>query len=414
MVNSRFLVLKFELLYLITLFLLSFVNGLIAEFAYIFVFGSVLLALVDSKSILAPKGLQIFTGFVLIWSFLQYAILGAFAWKWVLNFCGFMVGIASVATIVSKLSKEALFQFDFYLRSIIFILGTAYALFPVIEYGFTGTFFIDGNYLYASAGRFIANGLVEKQMMSAFLLLYVIVCAGLIKKHLIAMPALIALILAINMLLASRSQMIGILVALFLIVITRGGRFIKTSAIITSAFSFLAVFLMHLDVFTEFHNVDIRVMIFHAAAITFFSNLFFGVGIYNLPQFLGANNQAYLSNFGNLYPNGWGSLASFPTGFESSFFQFAVEMGVIWFFVLYLAIKFLLINYHNIEARFKYLALFGLIYFFSAFTEDNLTQPPTYILVAIYIGIYARRHRKYFNSLRTCSRVTSPLIGGAE
>jgi hypothetical protein len=273
-----------------------------------------------------------------------------------------------------------------------------------------GAFFIDGNYLYASASRFIANGLVEKQMMSAFLVLYVVVCANLIKKHPIAMPALIPLIFAINMLHASRSQMIGILVALFLIVISRGGRFIKTSALIISTLSFLAVFLLSLDIFTELHNLDIRVMLFHAAAITFFSNLFFGVGIYYLPQFLSSNNQAYFSNFAYLFPDGWGSLSAFPTGFESSFLQFAVELGLVWFFVLYFAVKWLLNNYHHVDARFKYLAFFGIVYFFSAITEDNLTQPPLYILAAIFLGLSFRRCRQNLNSDGVFSKNTISLI----
>ena len=152
---------------------------------------------------------------------------------------------------------------------------------------------------------------------------------------------------------------------------------------------------MSLEFFADFHQIDIRVMLFHAAAITFFSNLFFGVGLYNLPQFLDANNQEYLYKFGGLFSEDWGSRASFPTGFESSFLQFAVELGVIWFFLLYLAVKFLITNYYNTDARFKYIALFGLAYFFSAITEDNLSQPPIYILVAIFLGLYLKEREAY-------------------
>lgn len=413
-INLRSFAAKFELLYLITMFLLSFVNGFITEFAYIFVFGGFFLALLSSKSILLQKDLQIFTLLVLLGSLLQYLFLGTFAWKWMFNFCGFMVGIFSVSTVVSKMSQEAIVELNFYLRGSIFILGTVYVLSPSIEYGFTSTFFIDGNYLYGSASRFIANGLVEKQMMSAFLMLYVIVSASLIKKYLIAMPAIIPLIFAINMLLASRSQMIGFTVALFLIIVTRSGQLIKTSSLITSALFFLVVYLMSLDLFNQFHQLDIRVMLFHAAAVTFFSNLLYGVGLYALPQFLDINNQAYLSNFGGLFPDGWGALSLFPTGFESSFLQFAVEMGIIWFFVLYLAVKLLITNYHNIDAKFRYLAFFGLTYFFSALTEDNLTQPPIYIWVALSLGIYTRAHQVYLNTPRTSSRTPRLLIRGVK
>ena len=389
-INSKTFAVKFELLYLITTFLLSFVNGFITEFAYMFVFGGFFLALFSAKCIRVPRNFQLFTGLVILGALLQYLILGNFSWKWMLNFCGFMVGIVSVATIVSKMSRDAMFKLDLYLRRLIFILGTTYALSPAIEYGFTSTFFTDGNYLYASASRFLADGLVEKQMMSAFLLLYVIVGYGFIKKSSLAIPTIIPLIFAINMLIASRSQVIGFVAALILITITRGKRLIKISSIVTSALFFLLVYLMSLDLFTQFHQMDIRVMLFHAAAVTFFSNLFYGVGLYTLPQFLEVNNQAYFSNFAWLYPVNWGTLASFPTGFESSFFQFAVELGIIWFFILYLAIKFLIKNYQNIDSKFRYLAFFGISYFFSAITEDNLTQPPVYILASLFIGLHIR------------------------
>lgn len=414
MINLKSLFLRFKLLYLISLFLLSFVNGLITQFAYIFVFGSAFFALLTSKVIIVPKYLQIFTGLVLIWSILQYVILGDLAWKSMLNFCGFMIGILSVATIISKLTKAQLSQFNFYLRSFIFVLGSMYALSPVIEYGFTGTFFIDGNYLYASASRFITNALTEKQMMSSFLLLYVVVCVDILKKNMVAMPVLIPFIYAINMLLASRSQVIGIMVALFLIVIIRNRRFIKTKAVIISAFTFLAVFIMSLDVFTELHNLDIRVMLFHAAAITFLSNFLFGVGIFYLPQILSSNNQTYLSNFAYLYPDGWGSLSTFPTGFESSFLQFVVELGVVYFFLLYFAVKWLLNNYYHIDAKFKYLAFFGIVYFFSSITEDNLTQPPIYMLSAIFLGLYISRCRENLNSCLIFSNNTKSLISSTK
>jgi hypothetical protein len=77
---------------------------------------------------------------------------------------------------------------------------------------------------------------------------------------------------------------------------------------------------------------------------------------------------------------------------------------------VYLFIKFLLVNYHKIDVRFKYLAFFGLAYFFSALTEDNLTQPPVYMLAAIFIAFYLRGRKENINSIDRVGVNVSPLL----
>jgi hypothetical protein len=200
--------------------------------------------------------------------------------------------------------------------------------------------------------------------------------------------------------------MLGLFIALILV--TAGNKInrIKIYSAITTLFYTLLLYFMTTSYFTQLAALDIRVMLFHSAAVSFFDHLVSGIGLFYLPQYLDLNNYFYFSQFSFLYPETYQTLEGYPTGFESSFMQLSLELGLISIILLYFITKGLLRVYSLIEPEFKFFIFFIIAYVFSSLTEDNITQSSFYIIVAILFGILAfeDKHKldkslKFTNSL---------------
>ena len=366
-------------------------------FAYFFVISGVFYLLLSRRNLVFDRSLRFTALFVLIIPLLQYAQTGNYAGKWILNFFGFVFAIISVTTMIAHMNADSFDKLDVYLRRTIFVLVSIYLLIPVFDYGLFDIFINDRNYLYSSPNSLMPPRFLEKQKISALISLYIVIVWRMVcdsKSFHIKLSLSLMLLIAINMLLGSRSQTIGMIVALLLITAGNKPRRIALYAATVTLLFVFTLYLMTTDVFTQLAAIDLRVMLFHSAATLFFNNLIGGIGLFYLPQFLEANSNLFVFEYSYLFPLAYGNLKSFPTGFESSFMQFAVELGTLSLPILYIATKRVLGLYSDISERYKYFVFFLIVYLFSSITEDNLTQPAIYIIIAIMLGIRVREGRR--------------------
>ena len=320
---------KLAPLFLVLVFFGSFTGRNVEYFNYGVVLASIFILFRYAEHVIFPRSLKWIAVFILFIPLLQYLITGNYAGKLILNFFGFLVIMIALITMIYKMDSTSLEKFHIYLERLIIVTIGIYVLTPIIEFGLFDIFTIDRNYLYASANRILPDGLLGKQKMSMLVVLFVIMIWRMRKRPgtlLKGIVLIILLILGINMLLGSRSQTVGLIVALLLY---KTGNSPKQIAILSSlvALSFLgSLYILTLDFVSLVSHFDVRVMLFHSAAITFFDNIFSGVGLYYISQFLDLNGEYMHLNYSYLYPK---LSDKFPTGYESSFIQLAVELGLI-------------------------------------------------------------------------------------
>jgi hypothetical protein len=400
--------------YLVFMFLLSFSEAFSVLFSYAYVAFGVVILLFCFNKIVIPLELAIISAAVFIFPVFQYFAVNNYAGKWIFNSACYFVGIVSVITLMSRMREKSLLKMGSYLRRSVFVAISVYVLYPVFEYGVIDIFLVDRNYLYAIANSLLPSDVLVKQKMSALVMLYIVFTWGMIRIR-TGLPRLlllwVLLILALNMLLGSRSQTIGLLIALLLITVGGNGNRIRIYSILV-VFSFAcALWLMTTDFFVSLSAIDIRVMLFHSAAILFFEYFLTGVGLFFIPQFLEIYNNRFFSEFSFLYPDSLSALTAFPTGFESSFMQFSAELGVISFVFLYFSVWGLLRVYVSTAGWWRYYIFFVIAYFFSSIFEDNLSQPSFYMIISILMGwrAYSRRRLKVVHK----SIVNVPLLGNS-
>jgi hypothetical protein len=391
---------NFKTLLISLIIVLSFINNFVSEYLFALILFSFISLIYYGKHVPYKNSFFVIILLCLIFPIIQFFISGYYNFKANLNFLGFIFIIFGISTFIYSIKYDDIFRINFYLEKIVLSIVALYVLTPLISHGIYDFFSIDRNYLYATGNNLLPDNILDKQKTSALINFCLIIIFFKLKnsRNLIYKLILIIIfILGLNLLIGSRSQIIGTTIALIMLSSGNNVYRIKIYSILFSVLFLTAIFIMTSDIFLQFSNIDIRFMLFHAASVTFLSNIISGIGLYTLPQFLDANNQDYLFSFGGLFPSAWGPLLSFPTGFESSFLQFSVELGFVWLFILYWAIKSLLTLFYNIDYRFKYFGFFCLAYFFSSITEDNLTQPTAYILLAVILGLLANRQKSSHN-----------------
>jgi hypothetical protein len=388
---------RLDSLFLVFVFVTSFGELSTAAFNYFFVLSGLVFVLVHFDKLVVPFGLRMVLGFLLMIPLLQYFATGNYAAQWIFNYAWFWIGMVSVVTVISHMRAVSMYKLGVYLRCSVFVLMSVYVLYPVLVHGVFDGFLIDRNYLYATANSLLPPDVLVKQKMSALVTFYVVIIWEMIRgsnRFPRILLLLVLLVLALNMLVGSRSQAIGLLMALILVTAGNGVRRIKIYAA-TVAFSFAAaLWFMTTDFFKQLSAFDIRVMLFHSAAVSFFENIFVGIGLFFTPQFLEVHNDRYFSDFAFLYPESFKGLIDFPTGFESSFMQFSLELGLLSVVLLYFSVRFLLNIYSSSASGQKFFVFFVIAYLFSSVFEDNLTQPSFYVMVSILIGLRAFDRRR--------------------
>ena len=388
--------------FLVLLFFASFCESLSKIFNYFFVFSGLLILIYFNNKINVPRNLKMILLFVLIIPAVQFMFTGNFAAKWIINFLFFSIGMIAIITIIGRMKYISYVKFGTYLKRVVFLAISVYIIYPIFDYGLVEIFLIERNYLYSSANSILPSGFLVKQKMSALVMFYIVIIWQMIKNSQHSLHRFLLYLLlftAINMLLGSRSQMVGLFIATILVTAGSNINRIKIYSAVTTSMFLLLLYLMTSNVFTQLAALDIRVMLFHSAAVSFFEHLFSGIGLFYLPQYLNSNNYLFFSQFSFLYPETYQALERYPTGFESSFMQFSLELGIISIIILYYATRGLLSIYSSIASEFKFFIFFTISYVFSSLTEDNLTQSSFYIIVAIIFGLIA------FDRVHGCNKL---------
>jgi len=388
--------------FLVFLFLMSFIESLTTVYNYFFVLSGLVIIICLKGQIIVPKNLKTILLFVMVFPLLQYLIIGNYAGKWIINFLLFSIGFTAVITLIARMKYSSRVKFATYLRRAVFLAVTIYILYPIVDHGLVDIFLVDRNYLYSSANSMLPSEFLVKQKLSALVMFYIVIVWQMIsncQQSLRRFFLYLLLLIAINMLLGSRSQMVGLFIAIILV--TAGNKInrIRVYSTITTTLFLILIYFMTATSFMQLAALDIRVMLFHSAAISFFDNIFSGIGLFYLPQYLDSNNHLFFTQFSFLYPETYKKLESFPTGFESSFLQLSVELGLISIFILYFITQGLLRIYSSIETEFRFFIFFVIAYVFSSLTEDNLTQPSFFMIISILFGLIAYERNYCYNNL---------------
>jgi hypothetical protein len=388
--------------FLVLLFLASFSESLSTIFNYFFVFSGLLILIYFHDNITVPKSIKIILLFVLFIPTVQFLISGNYALRWIINFLFFSIGMIAVVTLIARMKYSSYVKFGTYLRRVVFLTLSVYIIYPVVDHGLVDIFLIDRNYLYSSANSMLPSEFLVKQKMSALVMFYIVIVWQMIgncQHGLRRFFLYLLLLIAINMLLGSRSQMVGLFIATILV--TAGNKInrIRIYSGITTSMYLILLYFMTSSSFMQFAALDIRVMLFHSAAVSFFDNIFSGIGLFYLPQYLDSNNYSFFSQFSFLYPETYKTLESYPMGFESSFMQLSLELGVVSIVILYFVTQGLLKVYSSIASEFRFFIFFVIAYVFSSLTEDNITQPSFYILIAILFGLVAYERTHLYDKL---------------
>jgi hypothetical protein len=388
---------RLDSFFLALLFLASFSESLSTIYNYFFVFSGMFLIFYFNKNIIVPINLKMALLFVLIIPAIQFILTGNYAGKWIVNFFFFSIGMIGVITLIARMKYISYIKFRTYLRQAVFLTLSVYIIYPIVDHGLVGIFLVDRNYLYSSANSILPPDFLVKQKMSALVMFYIVIVWQMVKNcnhGLSRLLLCLLLMLALNMLLGSRSQTIGLFIATILVTAGHNINRIRVYSAITASTFLILIFIMASNEFIQLAALDIRVMLFHSAAVSFFDQIFGGIGLFYLPQYLDSNNYLFYSKFSYLYSEYNKSLEFYPTGFESSFMQLSLELGLISIFILYFVVQGLLRAYSLITSDYKFFVFFIISYIFSSLTEDNITQPSIYLIVAILYGLlaYERTH----------------------
>jgi hypothetical protein len=374
---------------LIFLFFSSFSEWFTPYFNILFVSFGVSFFLLRIKSVFIPKELFYLILFVTIYPTFQFIFTGNIAFKWLLNYFLFIISIIGYLHYFKNTTFQFKNQIFIRLKIVLVFLITIYILYPIFDLGIYEVFTKDGNLVFSSSNTLLPKGFLEKQKMSPLITLYVIVLISYllkIKNFYLKFIIFLLLIIAINALFSSRSQIVGFLLSLVMIFLIRNKTNVSFGSFIF-CFGFLLFFLfLSTEFFSQLANLDIRVMLFHVGSLIFFKNIIFGIGLFYSPIYLKDNNNLLFSEFSWLNPITFQKLISFPVGFESSFVQFTVELGIIFFIFLYFVLRWFFNIYYSVDVKFKSFILFGIIYFFSSMFEDNLTQPAFLVIFIFLVG----------------------------
>jgi len=382
------------------------------KFIFIILSIALIFILINQFAVVAKIHIYLW-GFLLFISALQILSIGtSINLKGLLNFLGFFIISVTIYNIFSWKYRLAMVSLQT-LKYVIISILLFFNLYLISEFGFFELFSISQNYLYASISNSFSN-LVDKQFLSAIFLLggIFIVQEIYAKANILNLFRLPLLIFAVYMTLGSRSMVLGFLISILTIFLHRkfGPRFASFAIVCLLGFGFFALSTGLLDFLEIF---DIRYGIYSGLIEVSIMNPFLGVGLFNIPNYLEANNLLLYQKTSHLFDSLLlynldfitFTIDRFPINGESSYFILAAEIGLMSALFIYYIITLSILNvFANANGNLKNYSFFILCYLFSSVTEDNLFQTSfivsfSYLIaIAASLNTSARSYMGYFGA----------------
>ena len=293
------------------------------------------------------------------------------------NLVGFVVILSFYSQIFSRFSNDQLARYA-YRCALFWVLALLIFnfLFLNIEMAYNNLKWNNLNHFYLAINNATGFQVTQKQTL-AQLFTIGFFASFQVKNPLLRYIILLSLFYIIS---GSRSCTIGIIIALLAkkLSFSRNVNFVFIFYV-TFIAAWLIIFNIIPESFREILNFDVRFAYFSAAYDMFLYSPFWGVGLFNVADFMTERNDYFLAQYENLNDfNG-----RFGNGLESGMLQFFISSGILGSFWIYL-----IGSKHTGYIRnngWNWISLSFVAIFVSSAFEDNLLFPIFYFMLTLIL-----------------------------